>query len=277
MKEILFIKGKFKSSDIGGIRLLQIRTEIIHDYPVTIVLPTGYDTSKKYATIYMHDGGNAAKQALNYIDHLVITKQIEPIIIVGITPIDRNDDYTPWETPPLFPNQPTPSGKAEEYLHILVHKIKPFIDATYATNPSPEHTAIAGCSFGGLVSIFASYYYPEIFHKYIILSASFWYEDVVPYMQGETIIRFGKTYQKPQIDRDKHQMYLYVGALEGIYRETAQKEMVTYTKQAYTALQQEGFSPSQLLFETHPEGTHDVYFFSPHFIHALRWHYGKEQ
>lgn len=61
MKEILFIKGKFKSSDIGGIRLLQIRTEIIHDYPVTIVLPTGYDTSKKYATIYMHDGGNAAK------------------------------------------------------------------------------------------------------------------------------------------------------------------------------------------------------------------------
>jgi predicted alpha/beta superfamily hydrolase len=266
-----------KTNSIGGIRLIQIKTEKIHEYHVTIVLPTDYDETKKYPTIYMHDGGNAAKQALNYIDHLIITEKIEPIIIVGIDPIDRNDDYTPWTMAPLFPNQPTPGGKATEYLHTLVHKIKPFIDTTYATNPIPEYTAIAGYSFGGLVSVFASYYYPETFHKYIILSASFWYEDVLRYLQGETITRLENNYQKPAISREKHQMYLYVGALEGIYRDSAQKHMVAYTNQAYNALKKEGFPPSQLLLETHPEGTHDVYFFSPHFISALHWLYGKTE
>ncbi|MCD5003534.1 alpha/beta hydrolase [Enterococcus saccharolyticus] len=257
--------------------MLQIKTEKIHDYQITIVLPTIYDESKKYPTIYMHDGGNAAKQALNYIDHLIITEKIEPLIIVGIDPIDRNNDYTPWTMTPLFPNQPIPEGKAKEYLYTLVHKIKPFIDTAYATNPDPKFTAIAGCSFGGLVSIFASYYYPEVFYKYIVLSASFWYEDVLRYMQGETVNKLENNYQKPTINREKHQMYLYVGELEGIYRDSVQKYMVTYTKKAYHELQKEGFSSSQLLLETHPEGTHDVYFFSPHFIRALHWIYGKNE
>jgi predicted alpha/beta superfamily hydrolase len=60
----------------------------------------------------------------------------------------------------------------------------------YAANPEPSHTAISGSSLGGLVSTFASYYYPEVFHQYISyisLSASFWYEDVLRYLQGEKI------------------------------------------------------------------------------------------
>ncbi|GGP10653.1 alpha/beta hydrolase [Oceanobacillus neutriphilus] len=256
---------------------MQIKSEKIHDYQVTVVLPTGYDSEKTYRTIYMHDGGNAATQAMNYIDHLIITEQIEPMILVGVVPIDRNNDYTPWVTSSLLPNQPNLGGQAKEYLHVLVHEIKPFIDMNYATNASPDHTAIAGCSFGGLVSIFASYYYPKIFHDYIILSASFWYDGFIQYLQGEEVVRQGKSYQKPVINRENHQMYLYVGEIEGIYRESAQKHMVDYTKKAYGELKKEGFSDSNLLFETHPEGTHDVYFFSPHFIRALRWLYGDKK
>lgn len=260
----------------GGIQLIQMKSEKIQDYQVNVVLPTGYDSEKKYRTIYMQDGGNAATQAMNYIDHLIITEQIEPMILVGIVPVDRNNDYTPWEAPSLLPNQPNLGGHAIEYLHVLVHEIKPFIDLNYASNPSPSHTAIAGCSFGGLVSIFASYYYPKVFHDYIILSASFWYDGLLPYLQGEEIIRQGKSYQKPAINRENHQMYLYVGEIEGIYRNSAQKHMTEYTKKAYDELKKEGFADSNLLLETHPEGTHDVYFFSPHFIRALRWLYGNK-
>ncbi len=256
--------------------MLQVQLEKIHHYQVTVVLPSGYNTSNKYRTIYMHDGGNAAIQAMNLIDHLIITKQIEPIIIVGIVPIDRNNDYTPWESPSFQPNTPNLGGEAEKYLHILVNHIKPVVDAKYATDPSPAHTAICGCSFGGLVSVFASYYYPEVFHHYIILSASFWYDGVLQYLQGEEIIRSGKSYKKPLINRKPHQMYLYVGELEGIYRDSAQMYMVDYTKKASVELMQEGFLDSKFLFETHPEGTHDVYFFSPHFIRALRWLYGNQ-
>ncbi|WP_205410335.1 alpha/beta hydrolase [Gracilibacillus timonensis] len=256
---------------------MQRQQEKIHNYQVNVVLPTNYDSEKQYRTIYMHDGGNAATQAMNYIDHLIITEQIEPIILVGIVPIDRNNDYTPWETSSLLPNQPNLGGQADEYLHILVHEIKPYIDLHYATNAAPSHTAIAGCSFGGLVSIFASYYYPKVFHDYIILSASFWYDGLLPYLQGDLVTRSGRSYQKPIINRKNHRMYLYVGEIEGIYRDSAQKHMVEYTKKAYAELKKEGFSDSNLLFETHPEGTHDVYFFSPHFIRALRWLYGDKK
>lgn len=257
--------------------MIQIKSEKIDNYQVNIALPSGYHVENNYRTIYMHDGGNGATQVMNYIDHLIISKQIEPVIIVGIIPNNRNDDYTPWEAPSLLPNVPTLGGQAKNYLDTLVNKIKPFIDANYATNPASSHTTISGCSFGGLVSIFASYYYPEVFHHYIILSASFWYDGVLQYMQGEEIIRNGTSYKKPVINRENHHMYLYVGEIEGIYRDTVQKHMVSDTKKACEELMKEGFQPENILFEQHPEGTHDAYFFSMHFLRALQWLYGIKQ
>lgn len=254
--------------------MIQIKNEYIANFKVSVILPTGYNPHKQYRTIYLQDGGNAAKQALNYIDRLIITEQIEPIII-GVHPNNREEDYTPWQAAALQADKPASGGKATKYLHLLVNEIKPFIDKHYATNPSAGYTAIGGCSFGGLVSIFASYYYPEIFHHYIVLSASFWYKDVLNFLQGRKITHQGVSYKKPDIDRKSHKMYLYVGELEGIHRDSVQKHMVEYTKQAVHAIKQEGFSDANLLFETTAEGTHDVYFFSPYFIRSLFWLYGN--
>lgn len=217
----------------GGKYMIQYLDEKIANYEVCVILPSSYDQSKKYRTIYMHDGGETAMQAANYIDHLILSGQIEPLIVIGIEPIDRNNDYTPWEAPSLAPHASTFEGQAQIYLHTVVTEIKPYIDAHYATNPEPSHTAISGCSLGGLVSIFASYHYPEVFHQYISLSASFWYEDVLNYLQGEKIERQGNIYIKPTVNRQDHQLYLYVGQLEGIYKETIQQHMVNYTKKAH--------------------------------------------
>ncbi|WP_340372001.1 alpha/beta hydrolase-fold protein [Peribacillus sp. FSL E2-0218] len=246
----------------------------VADHEVCVILPSGYDQTKKYRTIYMHDGGKTAMQAVNYIDHLILSGQIEPLIVIGIAPIHRNDDYTPWAAPSLAPQGTDFGGQAHAYLHTVVTEIKPYIDAHYATNPEPSHTAISGCSLGGLVSIFASYYHPEVFHQYISLSPSFWYEDVLRYLQGEKIERQGKSYSKPPVNRQNHQLYLYVGELEGIYKETAQKHMVDYTKKAHLEFIKEGYLESNLLFELNPEGTHDDLFFSNYFIEALRRLFG---
>ncbi|MGE6375963.1 alpha/beta hydrolase [Peribacillus muralis] len=241
----------------------------IANYEVCVSLPSSYDQTKKYRTIYMHDGGETAKQAANYIDHLILSGQIEPLIVIGIEPINRNDNYTPWAAPSLAPHHPDFGGKAQVYLHTLVTEIKPYIDAHYATNPEPSHTAISGCSLGGLVSIFASYHYPEVFHQYISLSASFWYEDVLRYLQGKKIVRQGKSYTKPTVNRQNHQLYLYVGELEGIYKETTQKHMVDYTKKAHLEFIKEGYLENHLSFESDPNGTHDDLFFSNYFIQSL--------
>ncbi|HLQ41044.1 MAG TPA: alpha/beta hydrolase-fold protein [Tetragenococcus sp.] len=255
--------------------MIQIKTEKISRHPVNVILPTDYDSNKKYRTIYLQDGGNAAKQALNYIDHLIISRQIEPLILVGITPLDRNEEYTPWPARTPLSGETKSGGQAQAYLQLLVKEIKPFIDAHYATDPAPSHTAIGGCSFGGLISLLASYYYPEVFHDYIILSASFWYEKMDRFLSGEQITLEDHSFQKPQVNRGSQRMYLYVGQQEGIYRQGRQKEMFSYTQKAYSHLVEEGFSDKNLHFETCAKGTHDVLFFSPHFIHALQWLYGK--
>lgn len=51
--------------------------------------------------------------------------------------------------------------------------------------------------------------------------------------------------------------------------------MVNHTKKAYEQFAKEGYLESNLLFELHPEGTHDVCFFSTYFINALRWLYSR--
>lgn len=141
----------------------------------------------------------------------------------------------------------------------------------YAANPEPSHTAISGSSLGGLVSTSASYYYPEVFHQYISLSASFWYEDVLRYLQGEKNERQGNIHLKPTVNRQNHRLYLYVGELEGIYKETIQKHMVDYTKKALLEFIKEGYSESNLLFASDPKGTHDDLFFTTYFIQSLHW------
>ncbi|MBD8006276.1 alpha/beta hydrolase [Bacillus norwichensis] len=253
--------------------MILFHSEKIAHYEIRVILPSGYDSTKQYRTIYMHDGGDTAIQCVDYIDHLIISGQIEPLIIIGIEPNDRHNDYTPWAAPSLAPHTPMFGGQAKAYLQTVVTKIKPYIDAHYATNPAPSHTAISGCSFGGLVSIFASYYYPEVFHQYISLSASFWYKDVLQFIQGKQVNRQEHTYIKPTVNRENHQLYLYVGELEGIYKDTIQAHMVDYTKKAHREFIEEGYLESKLLFELNPEGTHDDLFFSKYFIRALHWLY----
>lgn len=196
--------------------MLQLKREFVCDHSIDIVLPSDYDPTGSYRTIYLQDGGNGAKQALNYIDHLTRTDQIEPLILVGITPLDRNEEYTPWPAVPLVSGRQKAGGQAKKYLDLLVNEVKPLIDAKYATNPDVGQTAIGGCSFGGLLAVLASYYYPEVFQDYIILSASFWYEGMRDFMEGKNVSIQDQTYQKPVVDRQKQRLFLSVGALEGI-------------------------------------------------------------
>ncbi|MFD2728258.1 alpha/beta hydrolase [Enterococcus camelliae] len=250
---------------------MQIETMHLKGYETKIILPSGYHEQYRYPVIYLHDGGNGAIQVLNQIEHLIQSKQIAPIILVGVTPINRNDDYTPWPADAMLPNQPQLGGKAALYLDTLVQTIKPAIDTHFSTNPLPEATTIAGCSFGGLVSFFASYYASEIFGNYIFLSASFWYEHALDYLNGQTFTILEKRYQKPTVVRANQRLFLYVGEIEGIYRQTNQKYMLDYNKKAFELLKNEGFDKKAMKLMTDPEGTHDAYYFAKYFLEALKW------
>lgn len=149
---------------------------------IWIYLPPGYSTSKdRYPVLYMHDGQNLFDEATSFsgewgvdetLERLIAKRKIKKMIVVGIDnqPEFRLNEYSPF----LFEY----SGlefrpQASEYADFIVENLKPYIDDNYRTKPDREHTAIAGSSMGGLVSVYIGVKYQSVFSKVGALSSSF--------------------------------------------------------------------------------------------------------
>ena len=93
-------------------------------------------------------------------------------IIVGIWNTDeRWQEYAPQkvierltgDTSSEWLGEHPPELKADAYLRFIVEELKPFIDATYSTQPDQANTLIMGSSMGGLISLYAMAEYPDTF------------------------------------------------------------------------------------------------------------------
>ena len=158
------------------------------DRDVLVWLPPGYDTdetdeARRYPVLYMHDGQNLfePETAFKKGEHwrvgetataLIDAGRLDPLIIVGIynTGTSRIEEYTPTADAKLG------GGHADDYGRLIVDELKPFIDLTYRTRPDADHTAIAGSSLGGLVSLHLAFTHPHVFHKVAALSPSVWWD-----------------------------------------------------------------------------------------------------
>jgi predicted alpha/beta superfamily hydrolase len=211
----------------------QIITQNIHipqlnrDRTIHIFLPAGYHTSKqKYPVIYMHDAQNiySTPKSPNdswFVDSLVKTmpgKQLA--IIVGIdNGKSRITEYNAWDSN---------YGKAEgiPYTDFIVKTLKPHIDSNYRTKTDAKHTAIAGSSMGGLISMYAAVKYPDVFGTAGIFSPSFW---IAPKIYTEVEERNLNT---------KNRFFLACGDKEG--NET------DYVNKMETLLRSKGFDPAHV-------------------------------
>ncbi|MDJ0755008.1 MAG: alpha/beta hydrolase-fold protein [Ardenticatenaceae bacterium] len=152
---------------------------------VDVWLPPGYraDSKKRFGVLYMHDGQNLFYKQYSdsgedwgivpAMEKLIAAGEVPEVIIVGIWNTDRRlAEYLPqrpFETaqgqkaqkklPPDFGN----TILSDSYLRFLVEELKPFIDGEYRTVGSREHTSVMGSSMGGLVSLYASCQYPDVF------------------------------------------------------------------------------------------------------------------
>ena len=109
-----------------------------------VFLPPGYheNTLKRYPVLYMHDEDNLflkeeafvgntwrTDEVLNMLDKM---NAIEEVIVVGIHPHDRMNEYT-------MPGY-------EDYGRFLVEKLRPVIEGKYRTLTGPTNTAAMGSS-----------------------------------------------------------------------------------------------------------------------------------
>jgi len=151
---------------------------------VDVWLPDGYDSKKKYAVLYMHDGqmlfdslNNWNKQEWSVdetISKLLKEEKIVNCIVVGIwnVPIYRFADYFPEKVlskiqdpalSQILTNQIKEKPNADNYLKFLVTELKPFIDSAYSTKRDVKNTLIMGSSMGALISAYALCEYPNVF------------------------------------------------------------------------------------------------------------------
>ena len=167
----------------GTIERFFLASEHVNGRNIDVWLPDGYTPSKKYATLYMHDGQSLFDKAGMWngkewrvdetVDSLLATSSIQDIIIIGIAN-DGNNRFAEY-----FPEKVIsgisldfrdkllafmPDGpKADSYLSFITEELKPFIDQHFSTLPDREHTYICGSSMGGLISLYALCEYPDVF------------------------------------------------------------------------------------------------------------------
>ena len=223
-------------------------------------LPPGYETDgRRYPVVYLQDGVYLALFCLNLLEHRFRTGELAEVILVGVDPVDRNNDYTPWPAQAIRADRPDFGGGGAAYLASLAGQIKPHVDTHYRTQPEPQHTALIGASLGGLNALFAGYLYPGCFGRIGALSPSLWYEGALDFIRRE---------ERPNMTP---QVYLSYGTLEGNSKTNRQADMVENTRAACASLQAKGWTENTLRVTAVEGATHDRVFFIQQFPLALHW------
>lgn len=182
----------FLNVDSGKVlRIPGFKSKYVDTRNIDIWLPEDYSPAQKYRVLYMHDGQmlfdatttwNKQEWGVDeHMGHLLNAKQIKPTIVVGIwnNGAKRHPEYFPQkpfnslsEDEKRWVNESLKkAGRVETlfepisdaYLKFIVEELKPWIDQTFSTLTTREHTFICGSSMGGLISIYALCEYPNVF------------------------------------------------------------------------------------------------------------------
>lgn len=136
-----------------------------------VYLPPGYDddanADTRYPVLYLNDGQNLFNANTSYAgvewqadeaaQELIGAGRIQPLIIVGIyNTLDRGVEYA--------------QAGIRAYAAQLVERIKPFIDETYRTDPSPQATAIGGAQEGANAALLIAALHPQNFGAVAVMS-----------------------------------------------------------------------------------------------------------
>jgi predicted alpha/beta superfamily hydrolase len=160
---------------------------------ILVYLPRGYRRSlrQRYPVLYLQDGQNVfdAATAFSQVEwrvdetaqELIRKNLIEPLIIVAIANVgdERIHEYTPSRgvIDEHAKRKKRSRGMGKHYAKFLIEEVKPFIDRTYRTRPEPENTGLGGSSLGGLITLAAGLWHPNVFQRLIVMSPSIWWDN----------------------------------------------------------------------------------------------------
>jgi len=185
-----------------------------------------------YLNTYFDEGQEVFQIAQN--------ENYPPFTLVAVSNLNWNCDMVPWDSSATFKNGKPFTGRADEYLRLLVEKIIP--EAEEGLNGSPRWRGIAGYSLAGLFAIYAIYR-TGIFSRAASMSGSLWFPGFKVY------IFFHEPKYRPDC------MYFFLGDRESKTRSPVLKTVHQNTAEVQAFYQGKGIDT---VFQLNP-GNHFVH------------------
>ncbi len=250
-----------------------------NDRTVVVYLPPDYRTEtakdRRYPVLYMHDGQNLFDAATSFLgiewqadehaERLIRAGRIEPVIIVGIynTP-DRMNEYTPW--PDAGRNA---GGRGDLYARFVVEEVKPFVDREYRTLPDRRHTAVAGSSLGGLISLHMARRHPDVFSMCGVISPALMWADRRILKEIESDAAAGAQWLS------KARFWVDMGTAEGRQIDTFSRA-ITDTRLLISHFDRAGLAPGRnYYYQEVYEGEHNEAAWAARFDKVLLYFFAK--
>lgn len=194
------------------------------DREIFIYLPEGYEKSdKKYPVVYAQDGDKFIKFLSRIIDEIeegFLNGSLEEHIIVGVTPIERLNEYTPWAAKSNHEKFPDFGGEGDHYLDFLANDLQEYIEREFRVSRNKNDRKIMGHSLGALISLY-SVFRNNNYGKVASIGASQWYGKWIPFIKEETLIN------------EDFKLIIIAGKKEGHKKVTIQKDMPKFSNMSY--------------------------------------------
>jgi predicted alpha/beta superfamily hydrolase len=227
---------------------------------IWIYKPKNYDHSdERYPVIYMHDGQNLFDELNAFgsewgVDEILDAEEGK-VIVIGI---DNGAEHRMSEY--MVHDHPE-HGIAEgvKYLKDVTEILKPYVDGILRTLPQREATCIAGSSMGGLISLYAGLYYPQIFGAVGVFSPALWIDAPQVFEEAKTLLTVT---QDTNHNIPLQRWFFYAGALESETMVAEVASMVAIMGQSKRA---------DVSYQLDAGGVHDEAVWKRYFPHLYKW------
>jgi enterochelin esterase-like enzyme len=214
----------------GEVRMVRYYSPVLNLWRrLYVYTPSGYNESEeKYPALYLlHGGGEDERGWVTQgktdliLDNLIAEKKAQPMLVVMV---DGNTGT------PGFSEQFLRSFEAE-----LKQSVIPFVEKNYRTKTDSKSRALAGLSMGGLQTLYAGIYNPDLF-SYLGVFSSGW----LPNQKSISDRQYEYIKKNAGTINDKLTLWIAMGGKEDIAYENCQamlskfKELdIKYTYQEY--------------------------------------------
>ena len=202
----------------------RILTRTVFQREIFIYLPDGYDIwDKKYPVVYAHDGDSFIKVLSEIIDEIeegFINGSLEEHIIVGVTPFDRLNEYTPWYAKANDERFHDFGGQGDNYLDFLTNDLQVYIEREFRVSSNKNHRKIMGHSLGALISLY-SVFKNNNYGKIASICASQWYNEWIQFIEEKNLIN------------ENFKLIIIAGKNEGRGKVTIQKDIAKFSNMSY--------------------------------------------